>query len=103
MLTSIITFCLRNRLLVCVLAAVLVVVGGHSLLRLPVDAFPDTTPIQVQVNTSVPSLNPQEAEQQVTLPIELAKHSASTLGSQVKRQEVELTRHDCLPLSGHVY
>jgi cobalt-zinc-cadmium resistance protein CzcA len=71
-LNSLIGFCLRNRLLVCVLAFLLVVVGGRSLLHLPVDAFPDTTPVQVQINTSVPALNPEEAEQQVTLPVELA-------------------------------
>jgi len=65
-------FSLNNRLLVCVLSAVLVVVGGRALLHLPVDAFPDTTPVQVQINTALPSLNAQEAEQQVTLPIELA-------------------------------
>jgi cobalt-zinc-cadmium resistance protein CzcA len=39
---------------------------------LPVDAFPDTTPIQVQINTVAPSLNPEEIEQQITLPIELS-------------------------------
>ncbi|MDD5349992.1 MAG: CusA/CzcA family heavy metal efflux RND transporter [Chthoniobacteraceae bacterium] len=63
---------LKNRLLVCVLAAVLIAVGGRSLLNLPVDAFPDTTPVQVQINTAVPSLNPEEAERQITIPIELA-------------------------------
>jgi len=72
MLNALLGFCLRNRLLVCVLTAVVVVVGVRSLLQLPVDAFPDTTPVQVQINTAVPSLNPQEAEQQVTLPVELA-------------------------------
>jgi len=72
MLTRIILFSLKNRLLVCVLAAALVVVGGRSLLNLPIDAFPDTTPVQVQINTTAPALNPQEAEQQITLPIELA-------------------------------
>ena len=58
MLNPLIRFCFKNRLLVCVLAAVLVVAGARSLLRLPVDAFPDTTPVQVQINSSVPSLNP---------------------------------------------
>jgi len=72
MLNWIITLSLRNRLLVCVLAVALVVVGGRSLSRLPIDAFPDTTPVQVQINTSVPALSPQEAEQQVTIPVELA-------------------------------
>lgn len=39
---------------------------------LPVDAFPDTTPVQVQINTVAPALNPEEIEQQITLPIELS-------------------------------
>ncbi len=72
MLNWIIDFSLKNRLLVCILAVVLLLIGGRALLRLPIDAFPDTTPVQVQINTSVPALNPLEAEQQVTLPIEQA-------------------------------
>src|SRR5512136_2414660 len=72
MLNWLIRTSLKNRLLVCVLAAVLIVIGGRSLSLLPIDAFPDTTPVQVQINTSVPALSPQEAEQQVTIPVELA-------------------------------
>ena len=72
MLNWLITASLKNRLLVCVLAAILVLCGGRALLNLPVDAFPDTTPVQVQINTTAPALNPQEAEQQITLPVEQA-------------------------------
>ena len=72
MLNWITNFSLKNRLLVCVLAAVLVVVGGRALSILPIDAFPDTTPVQVQINTTAPSLNPQETEAQITIPVELA-------------------------------
>jgi cobalt-zinc-cadmium resistance protein CzcA len=54
------------------LAAVLILLGGRSLINLPIDAFPDTTPVQVQINTTVPSLNAQEAESQITIPVELA-------------------------------
>ena len=72
MLNALIHFSLRNRLLVCLLAGLLVAVGGRALRRLPIDAFPDTTPVQVQINTSVPALSPLEAEQQVTLLLEQA-------------------------------
>ncbi len=72
MLNRIIDFSLQNRLLVCLLSIALVIIGGRALTRLPIDAFPDTTPVQVQINTGVPSLNPTEAEQQVTIPVELA-------------------------------
>ena len=65
-------FSLQNRLLVLLLAALLVGGGAFTLLRTPVDAFPDTTPVQVQINTVAPSLNPEEVEQQITLPIELS-------------------------------
>ncbi len=72
MLNWLVQTSLKNRLLVCVLALALIVIGGRSLIRLPIDAFPDTTPVQVQINASVPALSPQEAEQQVTIPVELA-------------------------------
>jgi len=72
MLNAIIGFSLRNRVLVCILAVALVVIGGWALTVLPIDALPDTTPVQVQINTTASSLNPQETESQITLPVELA-------------------------------
>jgi len=72
MLDWLIKFSLKNRLLVCVFAVALIVVGGRSLLELPIDAFPDTTPVQVQINTTAAALNPQETEAQITVPVELA-------------------------------
>jgi len=70
MLNRIIVFSLQNRLLVCVLAVLLAVLGVRALLRLPVDAFPDTTPVQVQVQVQAPALNAEEIEQQITAPLE---------------------------------
>jgi cobalt-zinc-cadmium resistance protein CzcA len=67
---AIVSWSLRNRLVVLVLSAVLIGTGLWSMARLPLDAFPDTTPVQVQVNTNAPSLNPTEIEQQITLPVE---------------------------------
>ena len=72
MLNHLIRASLQNRLLVCILASLLVLVGGRAMMNLPVDAFPDTTPVQVQINTAVPSLNPEESERQITIPVELA-------------------------------
>ena len=68
MLNGIIDFSLENRLLVCVLAGVLVADRRRALSVLPIDAFPDTTPVQVQINTTAPALNPEEAEPQITVP-----------------------------------
>lgn len=72
MLNWLITTSLKNRMLVTVLAVLLVLVGTKSLIHLPIDAFPDTTPVQVQINTTVPALNAEEAEAQITIPVELA-------------------------------
>src|SRR5579872_6536450 len=48
------------------------VVGGVSLRYLDIDAFPDTTPVQVQINTVAPALGPEEVERQITFPVEQA-------------------------------
>jgi len=69
---AVVGWSLRNRVLVLALAAALVALGVSSVLRLPIDAFPDTTPVQVQVNTNAPALDPVEIEQQITLPVEQA-------------------------------
>src|SRR5882757_2703770 len=44
--------------------------GVLSLSQLDIDAFPDTTPVQVQINTTAPALGPEEVEQRITFPIE---------------------------------
>ncbi len=72
MFDAIIGWSLRNRLVVLVLSALVLAAGLLALVRLPIAAFPDTTPIQVQVNTNAPSLNPVEVEQQITFPVEQA-------------------------------
>jgi len=61
---------LRNRLVVTLLFLALLGVGARALFTLEVDAFPDTTPIQVQVNTVAPALSPEEIERQISFPIE---------------------------------
>ena len=58
MLDKLIVFSLHNRLLVLLLGAILIGAGVYTLVRTPVDAFPDTTPVQVQINTVDPALNP---------------------------------------------
>jgi cobalt-zinc-cadmium resistance protein CzcA len=70
LLNSIIDFSLRHRLLVILGVSVLMVVGGVSLRYLDIDAFPDTTPVQVQINTVAAALGPEEVEQRITFPVE---------------------------------
>jgi len=70
MLNAIISWSLKYRLVVLCAFGALLFSGVLALNRLPIDAFPDTTPVQVQVNTVAPALSPLEIEQQVTFPIE---------------------------------
>ena len=70
MLTRLIDLCLHHRPLVILAAILMAVAGMASFQDLPLDAFPDTTPIQVQVNAAAPSLSPLEVERQITAPIE---------------------------------
>ncbi|MBI3465486.1 MAG: efflux RND transporter permease subunit, partial [Planctomycetes bacterium] len=72
MLNWIIGFSLRHRLLIIAGVIALAAVGALSLRYLDIDAFPDTTPVQVQINTTAPALGPEEVEQRITFPIEQA-------------------------------
>ena len=71
-LNRIIDFSLRNRLLVIIGVMAAAVSGMISLRHLDIDAFPDTTPVQVQINSVAPALGPEEVERQITFPIEQA-------------------------------
>ena len=72
MLNWIIDVSLRHRLAVILGAVLLAGAGVVALLGLDIDAFPDTTPVQVQINTNAPALGPAAVEQQITFPIEQA-------------------------------
>ncbi|HEY0715104.1 MAG TPA: efflux RND transporter permease subunit, partial [Polyangia bacterium] len=72
MLTKIIEGALRHRWAVLIGWLAIAIAGVLSFRALPIDAFPDTTPTQVQVNTIAPALAPQETERQLTMPIEQA-------------------------------
>jgi len=70
MLNHILDFVMRQRVAVLLATLVLLGVGGWAMLRLPIDAVPDITNPQVQINTAVPALAPEEVEKLVTFPIE---------------------------------
>jgi len=70
MLKWIIDFSLRHRFAVIVAALAAAAFGAVSMFHLDIDAFPDTTPVQVQINTVAPALGPEEVEQQITFPVE---------------------------------
>ena len=72
MFQNIIGFSLRHRFLVVLLTAAVAAVGFFSLRNLSIDAVPDITNKQVQINTLAPAFSPFEVEKQVTFPIETA-------------------------------
>ena len=67
-----IEICLRYRFLVIAFAMLLVIAGVAAMYRLPIDAVPDITPVQVQILTKSPALGPVEVEQYITFPVESA-------------------------------
>lgn len=72
MLHSVIAWSLSHRWIVLLGAAVICLAGYLSVSNLNVDAFPDTTPVQVQINTVAGALVPEEVERQVTFPVEMS-------------------------------
>src|SRR3546814_9073303 len=63
---------IRFRWAVLSVVLLLCAIGVWSFQRLPIDATPDITNVQVQINTSAPGFSPLEAEQRVTFPVETA-------------------------------
>src|SRR5258707_4913908 len=72
MINRIVDAALGNRMVVLILIAALVAVGLLSMQRLPFDADPDISPLQVLVTTQAPGLAPPDVERSITTPIELA-------------------------------
>ncbi|MCI0747673.1 MAG: CusA/CzcA family heavy metal efflux RND transporter [Verrucomicrobia subdivision 3 bacterium] len=71
MIARIIELVLRRRVFVLMAAMSLIAAGVWSALRLPIDAVPDITNVQVVINTTVPALSPEEVEKQVSFPVEM--------------------------------
>jgi len=72
MIDRIVTFSVERRWFVLLLTALAAIIGGWALARLPIDAVPDITNTQVQVNVRAPALSPELVEKQVAFPIETA-------------------------------
>jgi len=72
MLERIVTLSIRQRWLVLMVVAGLAAFGIFNFARLPIDAVPDITNVQVQINTEAPGFSPLESEQRITFPLETA-------------------------------
>ena len=72
MIDAILAFSIRQRWLVVLACLGIAAFGAWNFTRLPIDAVPDITNVQVQINTSAPGFSPLETEQRITFPIETA-------------------------------
>lgn len=72
MIESILRLAIERRFLFLSFILVIVGIGVWSYQKLPIDAVPDITNVQVQINTSAPGYSPLEAEQRITYPVETA-------------------------------
>lgn len=94
MLNSLITFALRQRLLVLLATLVLAGAGVRAYLQLPIDAYPDISPTQVKMILKAPGMTPEEVESRVVAPLEmelLGVPNATMLRSTAKYAIADVT------------
>ena len=70
MLDRILEFSIRQRFFVILVTLGLAVLGVYNFQKLPIDALPDITNVQVQINTEAPGYSPLEVEQRISFPLE---------------------------------
>ena len=80
MIDRILAFSLKNRLLIALFAVGILGAGALALTKLPIDAFPDVSPVLVQVITVTPGLAPEEVEKLVTYPVEVSMNGIPEIG-----------------------
>ena len=79
MIDTILRLAIERRYLFLSLILLVVGVGIWSYQKLPIDAVPDITNVQVQINTAAPGYSPLEAEQRITYPVETALYGLPKL------------------------
>ena len=94
MIEKIIEFSLKQRILTVIMSLVMIGVGIWSAMKLPIDAVPDVTNVQVQINTTASGLAPIEVEKLITYPIEVAMNGLPDI-DEVR----SLSRYGLLPSS----
>src|SRR6266403_4850113 len=72
MIDGILSFAIRQRWLVMIGVVAMAAFGAWNFTRLPIDAVPDITNVQVQINSRAPGYSPLETEQRITFPVETA-------------------------------
>lgn len=81
MIESILRLSIARRWLMLSMALVIIVIGMWSYQKLPIDAVPDITNVQVQINTKAAGYSPLETEQRITFPVETALAGIPNLAS----------------------
>ena len=79
MIESLLRLAINRRYLFISLILIIIGVGIWSYQKLPIDAVPDITNVQVQINTAAPGYSPLEAEQRITYPVETALYGLPKL------------------------
>jgi len=79
MIESILRLSIARRYLILSFIFVIVGIGSWSYQHLPIDAVPDITNVQVQINTAAPGYSPLESEQRITYPVETALYGLPNL------------------------
>lgn len=79
MIESILRLSISRRYLILSFVLLIIGVGSWSYQHLPIDAVPDITNVQVQINTAAPGYSPLEAEQRITYPVETALYGLPKL------------------------
>ena len=81
MFERLIRFAIEQRWLVLFVTLGVAAIGVYNYTRLAIDAVPDITNVQVQINTEAPGYSPLESEQRVTFPIETALAGLAALAA----------------------
>ena len=81
MIERIVNFSIRYRWLALLAALGVAGIGIYNFRHLPIDAVPDITNVQVQINTAAPGLSAPEIEQRITFPVETAMAGIPRLAS----------------------
>lgn len=79
MIESMLRLAIARRYLFLTLTLLIIAIGSWSYQQLPIDAVPDITNVQVQINTAAPGYSPLEAEQRITYPVETALYGLPNL------------------------
>lgn len=79
MIESMLRLAIAWRYLFLTLTLLIIAIGSWSYQQLPIDAVPDITNVQVQINTAAPGYSPLEAEQRITYPVETALYGLPNL------------------------